>query len=168
MTGLLLLAGGFILGFLGPVWASDLFRYVQNRQILKDITPADVDERKLCKGPHSWMGATTLTDEGVGSTQVCQVCGFIPSISKMATTEAIDRIEENNRIRAIQSQIYRDFQAQENGDIKNFFAEELKGGLSFEKLAHVHCAGMTFSARFGIYKSSRAEDIEKAITRTNA
>ncbi|CAK9253114.1 unnamed protein product [Sphagnum jensenii] len=38
-------------------------------------------------------------------------------MNKMATPEAIDRIEENNKIRDLESKIYQDFVNQENGDL---------------------------------------------------
>lgn len=155
-------------GLYGPIYLSNLFRYVQNRRILKDLTPQKVDDDKLCKGPHSWINATTFTDKGPGSTQVCQLCGFIPSLHLMVTAEAIDRIEENNRIRAIQDKIFSDFQDQEEKEMKAYFDEELKNGVDFEKLVHIHGAGMTFGTRFNIYRSARAEEIEKAITGSNA
>lgn len=163
-----ILAAGVFLGLYGPIWASNLITYLQNRQILKDVTPRDVDDAKLCKGAHSWINAQTFTDTGAGSIQVCQVCGFIPTINKMASTEAIDSIEEHNRLTAVQSKIYTDFQVQEDGDIRKYFDEEIKNGVSFEKLAHVHLAGMTFGARFNIYRASRAEEIQKAVTGSNA
>jgi hypothetical protein len=168
MMSALYLLIGLVVGFYGPVWLSDLFRYLQNRQILKDITPQEVNESRLCKGPHSWIGAQAFTDHGRETVQVCQVCGFMPSLKKMATTEAIDRIEENNRIREIQGKIFTDFQTQEDTEIKRYFDEEIKNGVSFDKLAHVHNAGMTFGARYNLYKASRAEEIDKAINRNDA
>jgi hypothetical protein len=165
---ILTLVVGIFVGLYGPVWISDLFRYLQNRQILKDITPQDTDETRLCKGPHSWIGAQAFTDNGRETVQVCQVCGFIPSLDKMATPEAIDRIEENNRIRDIQGKIFTDFQTREDDDIKKYFDEEIKNGVSFEKLAHIHSAGMTFGARFNMYKAGRADEIEKVINKSNA
>jgi hypothetical protein len=168
MYYLSILVVGIFAGLYGPVWLGRFLGYMENRQILKDIMPQEVSEEKLCRGSHSWINAQTLTHEGRGSIQVCQVCGFIPSIDKMATPEAIDSIEEHNRLSAIQGKIYTDFQAQEDGDIKKYFAEEIKNGVSFEKLAHVHAAGLTFGARYAIYRASRAEEIKKAVTGSNA
>jgi len=159
---------GILIGFYGPVYLSNLFTYLQTRQLVKDSTPQNVDESKLCKTPHSWIKAKTFTDKGIGSVDVCQVCGFIPSLDKMATPDAIDSIEESNRIDEIQGKIYRDFQTQEDNDIKKYFEEEIKNGVSFEKLAHVHAAGLTFGARFSNYRASRAEEVQKALSRSNA
>ena len=165
---ILALAVGIFVGLYGPVWISNAFRYIQNRQILKDISPREVDETRLCKGPHSWIGARAFTENGFENVQVCQVCGFIPTLNKMATPEAIDRIEENNRIHGIQSKIFTDFQAREDEDIKKYFDEEIKNGVSFEKLSHIHSAGMTFGARFNIYRAGRAEEIDKVINKSDA
>lgn len=164
---LALVVVGVVLGFEGPFWASILFSYVQNRKIIKEITPKAVDTKKLCK-THSWINARSVSDRGLGSEQVCQICGFIPSINMMASPEAIDRIEEVNRIRTVQERIYSDFLAQENGDIKRYFDEEIKQGISFEKLVDIHTAGATFNARFNIYKTTRAGEIEKALMRNDA
>jgi hypothetical protein len=168
MLYLLILAIGIYVGFMGPVHLSNLLSWYEKRQILRDIMPHEVDEKRLCRGPHGWMSARTYTDAGPGKTQVCQVCGFIPSINKMATEEALDRIEENNKIYAMEDRIYRDFQKQEDGDIKKYFDEEITHGVSFEKLTHLHGAGMTFGARFKIYKSARATEIEEALKRNNS
>lgn len=168
MYAFLLLVAGIFVGLFGPIWIGRFLEFLQERKILKEVMPQDVNEKNLCKGPHSWINAQTLTHEGEGSIQVCQLCGFIPSINKMASPEAIDSIEEHNRLTAIQGKIYTDFQVQEDNGIKKYFEEEIKNGVSFEKLAHVHAAGMTFGARYGIYRASRAEEIKKAVTGSNA
>ena len=159
---------GIIIGFWGPVWASNLVTYFENKKVIDEITPLSLDETKLCKGPHAWIPTKSLTDRGYENIQVCQVCGFLPSMGKMAKPEAIDRIEENNKIRAIQEMIYRDFVIREDDDMKKYFDEEIKNGVDFEKLAHIHTAGMTFNARLNAYKASRMSEVEKVLSKGNA
>jgi hypothetical protein len=159
---------GILVGFEGPIWVSILFRKLQNRKIIKEITPTDVDDSRLCKGPHAWIKAHAVADQGPIEVSICQVCGFIPSTNKMASVEAIDRIQENNKIRAVEAKIYKDFVEREDGDIRKYFDSEIKNGVSFEKLAHIHNAGITFGSRYNIYKSARAEDIQKELNKSDA
>lgn len=166
MVGLII---GFIAGFFGPMWVSDLITYLQNRKVIREITPLPVREDKLCKGPHSWMMAPVFNEKDPNKeVRLCQICGFMPDRQLMATVEAIDRIQENNRVYAMQNRIYKDFLAQENGDIQKYFDAELKNGVSFEKLVHVHGAGATFNARYNMYKSARAGEIAKELSRSDA
>lgn len=164
----LIFALGLVLGYKSLVWLDDAINYFKTQKILKQITPANVNDKRLCKGPHAWMMAPLWSPQGESQVRVCQVCGFIPEMEKMVKPEAIDRIEENNKIRQMEKKIYRDFLAQEDNDIKKYFDKEIKDGVSFEKLAHVHGAGMTFGARFNIYKSARAGEIEKALSKVDA
>lgn len=141
---------------------------LKSKKLLKSITPQIADPEKLCRGPHSWIVAKTLTKDGSGTTQICRVCGFISGSNKVASMESIDRIEESNRIREIESKLLKEFLGQEDNSIKKYFDSEIKGGLDFDKLTHIHAAGMTFNQRYSIYKASKAEEIEKQLTRSDA
>lgn len=138
------------------------------RKRIKDATPQTADPAKLCKGPHSWLLASAITKEGPGHVQVCRVCGLISGSDKVASTESIDRIEENIRIRDIEARLLKDFMDTEDGNIKKHFDSEIKSGLNFDKLVQIHTAGMTFSQRFLYYKASKAEEIEKELTKSDA
>lgn len=138
------------------------------KRMVQSIIPQVADPKKLCKTPHSWIMAPTITKEGQGFVQVCRVCGFISGSDKVASMDSIDRIEENNRIREIESRLLKDFLTQEDDQMKKYFDLEIKGGLNFDKLAHIHGAGMTFNQRFLVYKASRAEEIEKELTKSDA
>lgn len=165
---ILMIVVGIVIGTEGPIQLSRFFKFLQNRQLMREITPIEVNESKLCKGPHPWLEVPTLTEKGPGKTQVCRACGLIPSLNKMATPEAIDRIEENNAIRSVEEKIYKDFLAKEDAEIKEYFGDEIKSGVDFEKLAALHSAGMTFGTRFSVYKSGRADEIVKVLNRTDA
>lgn len=138
------------------------------KKAMKSMMPQVADPKKLCKGPHSWILARTLTKDGPGSTQVCRICGFISGSNKVASMESIDRIEERNRIMEIEARLLRDFLTKEDDQMKKYFDSEIKGGLDFEKITHIHSAGMTFSQRFLVYKASKAEEIEKELTKSDA
>lgn len=168
MYGPWILIIGIFIGLEGPVWFSSALKYFQNRKILKEVTPTDIKPEKLCEGPHHWISARAYTDKGISLVQVCQLCGFIPSSNKMASPEAIDRIEENNKIGEVEDRIYADFLAKEDGDIKKYFDQEIKNGVNFEKLIHIHSAGMTFGTRYYAYKSTRAEEVKKVLNRNNS
>lgn len=157
--------------FVFDVLLSIIIGIVKNHKIKKEaesVLPQDADPSKLCKGPHSWITARTLTKEGSGTTQVCRVCGFISGSGKVASMESVDRIEESNKIREIETRLLKEFLDQEDDQMKKFFDSEIKGGLSFNKIAQIHSAGMTFEYRFMAYKASKADEIEKELTRSDA
>lgn len=168
ITIVLALLVGLYLGNKLPYWIADLVTYVQNRQTIRIITPNKVDEKKLCKAPHSWINTSVDTKEGIKEHKICRVCGFISGMNKMAKPEAIDMVEENNKIKEVEARLQKDFLNFEDNEIKKFFDEELKNGLSFEKLMAVHDAGITFSSRFFNYKISKIPEIERELKRGNA
>lgn len=145
--------------------ASNFFK---NRSLMKNLVPQKIDKKRLCRGPHPWMKVKTWTEKGPSETQMCRACGLVSGTETMASPEAIDRIEENQKIRDIDAKLYRDFLAKEDEDIKQFFAREIQGGLNFDKLAKIHAAGMTFGQRFTYYKASKVEDIEKELTKSDS
>lgn len=160
---------GITAGLALPRMLDNLVSKIEVYLILKELSPRDVEEDKLCRGPHSWMDARTMAPDGkMGAVKLCQICGFIPSLYKMATEQGIDKIQQNNVIQSMEEKIYKDFLAKEDREIKAFFHEEIDKGVDFVKLQSVHAAGMTFGTRFGAYKASRAEEITKALNRTDA
>lgn len=164
----LFLSLGLVIGFFGPEIYYRLKNAILIRKLTKTVLPSTIDEKRMCKGPHSWMPTPTITAQGQGTADVCRLCGFISGTDKMASLEMLDRIEENNRIRETEEKLFNSFSAQEDEEIKAFFSEELKTGISFDKLLKLHSAGMTFHERFFIYKASRAGELEKEINRGNA
>jgi hypothetical protein len=168
MYTFLILIAGIYLGNKLPFWIGRAVSFFQNRALLDSLVPKEVDPSRLCKGNHSWITARTFTDTGPSQVKVCRVCGLIEGTEKMATAEAIDRIEENNQIRELETRLYKEFSALEDGDIRKYFDKEIKNGLSFDKLAHVHTAGMTFGQRYTLYKASKKDDIEKELTKSNS
>lgn len=159
---------GLWLGLHGPTILGDLITYFQNRAIIKAITPIPINPQLLCKGKHSWLIAKTLEEKGYSTAKVCRVCGFIDGVNKMASVEAIDNIEQNNKIQKIEQDIYNEFWKLEDGDIARFFHNEIQNGLEFNKLTRLHEAGMTFGARFHKYKATRAADITKELKKSDA
>ncbi len=151
-----------------PNWLAKVIVYFQNRSIIKAITPTDLDEKRLCKAPHVWLNTRAWTEKGTVDSKVCRVCGLIDGTKKMATEAAIDQIEENNKVQAVEEQVYQDFISKENGDLRAFFASELKEGLSFEKLVQLHNAGITFGARYNKYKVTRLPEMLKILEKSDA
>lgn len=142
--------------------------HLRTKKTLKLIMPQIADPKKLCKGPHSWITASTFTATGPSLTQLCRVCGFISGSDKVVSVDTIDIIEKNNKIKEIEHKLMTNFLAQEDDNVKKHFDVEIKGGLDFNKLLQIHTAGMTFNERFVLYKQSKSEYIEKELTRNDA
>jgi hypothetical protein len=159
---------GVFLGFVGTVVLGNYLTFRDRYKIKKSLTLWKVDEKKLCKTPHAWMDAAMNTPKGMSQVKVCRVCGFVSGTDLMASQEMIDRVEDQNKLYEIEKRLEKEFLDQEDEEIKKFFSEELKGGLSFDKLVKLHSAGTTLSERFSIYKLHKAKDIEKEIQRGDA
>ena len=166
MSDLFLLAVGVYLGMALPSLITKAMAYFQNRPIMKMITPTKIDQSRLCKGEHTWFSRKT-GQEGKDN-KICRVCGLICGTDKMATTEALDQIEENIRFDTLEEQVYQDFVSRENDDLRKYFAEELKAGLDFGKLAKLHNAGITFGIRYNKYKSVHLPPLLKNLEKSNA
>lgn len=162
-----MLVGWFLINFLFGLTLIIGDRLRQRRAI-KFASLQVADSEKLCKGPHSWIFAQIGTAEGPAQVRVCRACGFIGGSNRVASPEAIDRIEENNKIRELEVRLYNEFLEQEDAEIKKYFDEEISKGVNFDKLLHVHNAGITFNQRYAMYKASKAVDIEKELTKSNA
>jgi len=159
---------GILLGFFGPeIWFKIRMK-MKLATIVKNMTPQEADESQLCKGPHPWMETTVLTSDGKKKIPVCSACGLISGTNKVASQEAIDRIEEMNRIKEIEQRLYNDFLNEEDNEIKKYFSKELENGLDFDKLVHVHAAGMSFGSRFSIYKAAKAPELEKELNKKDS
>lgn len=168
ITTLLDVFSGIVIGWYIPIWLSKVYIYFLSKEITKNSIPQKVDDNKMCKTRHDWIEAVTFAGSKTGKTRLCRLCGFIPELNLMASYEAIDRIEENNKIRQLEDNIYKDFINKEDEDIKKFFTKEIENGVSFDKLVQLHSAGITFMQRYGNYKLSRAPEIEKELTKDNA
>lgn len=159
---------GILLGFFGPeVW----FRLrvkMELAALRKNIIPQEADASKLCNGPHPWMETMVMTPDGEKRIPVCSACGLISGTNKVASQEAIDKIEEMNRVREIEQRLYSEFLNAEDDEIKKYFSKEIESGLDFDKLAHVHAAGMSFSSRFSIYRAAKTPELEKELNKSNA
>lgn len=164
----LILIAGIYFGNKLPFWIGRFVTFVQNRTILDNLIPKKIDPTRLCKGNHSWINARTFSESGPAQVKVCRVCGLIEGSDKMATPEAIDQIEENNLMRDLEQRLYKEFSTLENTDIRKYFDKEIKNGLSFEKLASVHAAGMTFGQRYTIFKTAKKGEIEKELFKSNS
>jgi hypothetical protein len=162
------IAIGLLVGLFGPALAFNIYTYFQVRKLRKTVIPSKVDMHKLCKGAHSWIKTVVLTDEGQVDKQLCRICGFVSGTDLMASQEAIDRIEDQNLMREVEAGLYNDFLGKENVQIQEFFGNEIKGGLDASKLGKVHTAGMTFGARFSIYKVAKEEEKRKELTKGNS
>lgn len=159
---------GLLLGFFGPEVLFRIKLKMELASLKKNIIPKEADPSKLCSGPHPWMETMVMTPDGDKRIPVCSACGLISGTNKVASQEAIDRIEEMNRVREIEQRLYSDFITAEDDEIKKYFSKEIESGLDFDKLAHVHAAGMSFSTRFSIYKAAKTPELEKELNKGNA
>jgi len=162
----------FFIGLgLGLLAVEILFRvrlFLMHRDMKRLMVPSKVQKSKLCKGPHSWMETAIADKEGQPkNVQVCRICGFISGTDVMASQEAIDRIEETKKLMEIDEKLVKEFLEKEDEEIRKFFVEELKAGLSFEKIARIHEAGITFNKRFALFRLSREPEVVKEVMRAN-
>lgn len=158
----------FILGFFTPTLILFCMEYYKARKFRNAHMPRKAESDKLCRGPHSWITAEANTNSGISDVKVCRACGFVSGTELMVSPDAIDRIEENNKIREIEGKLYKEFLNKEDNDIKKYFGEEIKNGVNFEKLTVLHAAGMTFGQRYTIYRTAKAEEIQEELTKDNA
>lgn len=144
----------------------DTLLKVRKLHRLYNALPAD--SRKVCKNPHTWMEIESVSKEGNGKTQICRACGLLGGMDLMFTPEALERIEESNKISEIEAGLYKEFVAKEDSEIKRYFATEIQGGLRFDKLIQVHAAGTSFGTRFSYYKMAKSKDIQSELNKGNA
>ncbi len=159
---------GMYVGNKLPFWIAKLNSYLDRRYILKRMMPKKLDPSKMCHGPHWWLDASIYTEDGDKEAKICSACGFIQGTRTAATPEAIDRIEENIRYKAIEDKIYQEFSDKEDNDIKKFFDNELSNGMSFEKLVRLHNAGISFNRRYIEYRSSKSQEVRKELAKSNS
>lgn len=139
-------------------WVTSLVKRIEKYRLFSIITPTPVDDYKLCQGRHTWIDANTLDENNeVVKINVCDVCGFIPSKNLMATQEGLKRIRENKKLNDLEEKIKKEFIDIEEAGLKEFFSEELKNGLNFDKIAQVYSYGQTLRNRLILYKIARAE-----------
>lgn len=168
MNWTLALVVGIYFGNKVPFWIAKVTSFFQRRSVLKTMLPKNLDPAKICRGPHWWLDASIYTDEGDKRIKVCSVCGLIQGTRTVATQEAIDRIEEGLRYKELEDKIYKEFTIKEDSDIKRFFDNELKNGMSFEKLQKLHTAGATFQQRYVAFRVNKAAEVEKELSRSDS
>lgn len=160
MTPLLMLflIAGLYIGNRLPWWLTRLVSNIEKRRTLKSILPTPVDDNRLCNDRHEWTTAKVVDIKGEFlDIKVCSKCGFFPSLNSMATKEGLRRIQENNRLYTFNTKVIEDFTTIEETDLKEFFAEEIKAGLDFQKVVRTYNAGQTMRQRFTLYKIERSE-----------
>jgi hypothetical protein len=151
-----------------PFWIAKVVTFFQRRAILNPMLPKKLNPKKLCSGSHNWLPANIYTDQGSKEIKVCNICGFIMGTETVATPEAIDIIEENLRHKEIEDRIYMEFSTREDSDIRKFFSEEIKNGLSFEKLQKLHNAGITYNHRYVVFRSAKNKEVQLELAKSNA
>jgi hypothetical protein len=149
----------FQVGLKLPSWIYLLYNKFQNERLLSRLRPTEVDEYILCQGRHDWMPTPHNVDEKgeITYTNVCRVCGYIPSMGLMATQEGLQYIFENKKRIAAEEQMKDDFLKLEMEGIATHFQEEIKEGLDLKKLKVLHLAGQSFRERFILYKSLKTQ-----------
>jgi len=153
---------GISVGFFGPRVLEQIYIWLETRKILKENGPREVDQSKLCKkGTHNWVKAHIYKGESLVEEQVCDICGYMPSANKMFSEKAVDNMQQVTAHVEAYKQIKEDFLAQEIDDIKKTFSEEIKNGVSLNKLCNLRDAGVTCNQRFMVYKIARVDELEK-------
>lgn len=146
---------GILVGLRLPYWLTSIVSWAEKRQTYRDIYPTQVDENKLCSGPHEWLEAPTTDGDGhYGSINVCSKCGFIPSRNMMATQTTLERIAYNKKLFAFERQLEQDFIDGENRFLDHFLKQEK---IDMDGLVEVYNAGRTSNKRFVIHKLMVAE-----------
>lgn len=158
----------FLFGLLLPDGIFLAKNYFMLRKIKNTVIPKRAKPDQLCRGPHSWLKVEEPTPKGVQTAQVCRICGLISGTNLVASQEAIDEIEEDNKHRDIEGKLYDEFLKREDDEIRHFFSKEIEGGVDFGKLAKVHAAGITFYDRFSLFKSIKNKEIQKELRKTDS
>jgi hypothetical protein len=140
----------------------------QLRKSFKKFGVQKVDYSKLCGGDHRWLYTKTTGKESIEKQDVCIICGLLSDRSGMVTSEALDKLEEDNRVAEIYSGIKNSFQHREMLSVMSFFDKEIKGGLVPEKLFKVYDAGVSSSQRYQRYLLEHQDKIDKDTKRGNA
>ena len=153
----------FILGRYLPYWLGHLVHTIRTERILSKLLPREVDECRLCSEPHQWISVTSDIDENgeFKFTNICKNCGFIPKLNLMATKEGLEQIENNKKLREQDEKIRDEFIKKEEEEIRNYFTEELKNGMDFQKLTQLYLAGSTVKERmvkFIIHKTQKGTE----------
>jgi hypothetical protein len=152
---------GLFIGFKLPYWYALAAYNSEKNKALKNVVPNPVDEDKLCQGPHAWIEATV--NEGTRYTliNVCEKCGFIPSKNLMATQEGIKRVKEHKKRIEQELAFENEFLLSQQKEYEAFFADEIKNGLSLDKLFKVYEDGQTAYQRYVMFKLAKLESQEK-------
>lgn len=168
---ILLVMANLYLGARLPFWIGQFLNYVEKRKIIKSSTPTPIKEGEKCRVPHSFLTIKGDKELGISEAKVCRGCGWIKGTGMKASFEAVDSIDEVNKLDEIEEGLYKAFLTLEDKDIIRYFSKEIEGGLSFEKLTRLHEAGSTFHKRYAKYKTSKMTEIKKKLaeeTRSNA
>lgn len=155
---------GLFLGLMLPYFLTLLvIKYEKSREF-KKLIPTAIRENELCNGPHTWI-ETIAVDRDVEymPINICEKCGLISGRDLMCTKEGLKRIVQNNKIKEFEESVRKDFEEKENSEIKKLLEEDLKKGLSFDKVNEIYHAGQTSGKRYVIYKIVRSEEKRREI-----
>jgi hypothetical protein len=145
-----------------PYWLGYILDQRYKRRLLKSIVPIPVDETRLCQGPHTWEDANSIDEQGeFTKIQICDVCGFIPSKNLMATEEGMRRTKINRKITEFEDRNKEVFIKLEERMLREDFEQELKNGVSFDKIIKTHLYGQTFNKRFTKYVVEMVKETNK-------
>jgi len=167
MITLLVALISLYVGYQFPIWKSAFLYFLEKRKMSK-FAPSKVDQNKMCKAPHTWIDMPAISDKGNITIKVCRLCGFVSGSDQMLPPDTLDQIEEDNKIRAIEARLDKEFIDKEEADVRKLLETELQNGLNYEKIVTIHAAGQTFNQRCAMYKASKSEEISKELMKVNA
>ena len=61
---ILALTMGFILGNRSPFWLGSLLSAWEKHSVLKKLLPTEIDEYRMCEGPHTWVEVDSINELG--------------------------------------------------------------------------------------------------------
>lgn len=155
------LATGLFIGFKLPYWYAAAVYSSARGNAAKGLTPTEVDENRLCYGPHSWTEATIADGAHYSTVNVCEKCGFIPNRNLMASPEGIKRVIEHKKRIEQELAFENEFLSNEQKEYETLFAEEIKNGLSVDKLFKVYGDGQTSYKRYVLFKLAKLESTQE-------
>jgi len=136
--------------------------YGNKNDLFKDMVPKPVDKSRLCKYGHAWINAAMINEnKQLVETNVCADCGLIPNKDLMVSKKGMDAVLQSNKEKEISEMLEKEFITSEEEQLKLLFAEELKNGVSMDKLWGVYVAGSSSYSRYAFFKMAKLEEMQK-------
>jgi hypothetical protein len=152
---------GMFVGYSSFMITKIVRKVLAERKKIKEGTPIEVNEDRLCTEPHSWMSARHISNDGVLSNiNICSNCGFIPMNNSMLTLDGLFSMNILQAEKAKNKKILSQFIESEESTLKRLFEEEIKNGLDFSKVNQAYSLGTTLQDRYLEFKEERENSNE--------